>query len=171
MTRNQAFPSNYLSKEDVLTPLIVTIDHVTQEELDGDAGKKLKAILHFIGEIKPWVIPNCSWMEIEVAYGPESDDWHGKQIELFCDPSVMFGNKRVGGIRCRMPLQRPQAAQRGPARPAPIQQAQRAPVAPVQGQQRGQARRAPAPPPPLAPEPESFDGDPVDAMPTESEPF
>lgn len=118
MTRNQAFPSRYLSKEDVRQPLIVTIDTMQIEELDGDQGKKNKAVLYFTEDVKPWVIPNCSFMEIEALYGPETDNWKGQQIEVFEDPSVMFGNKRVGGVRCRGLEKRPAPATRTTARPA-----------------------------------------------------
>lgn len=119
MTRGQAYPSKYLSKEDVMTPVIATMDFAQTEEFENDSGKKAKPVLYFADETKPWVIPNCSWMEIEALYGTDSDDWKGKQIELFCDASVMFGNKRVGGVRCRGIVARPQAR--------PVQQ-QRRPV-------------------------------------------
>jgi hypothetical protein len=32
-----------------------------------------------------------------------TDDWIGKQIVLFVDPSVSFAGKIVGGIRLRAP--------------------------------------------------------------------
>jgi hypothetical protein len=54
-------------------------------------------------ETKPMVCNNENWMTIEAMYGEDSDDWHGKRIELYNDPSVMFGKKRTGGIRVREP--------------------------------------------------------------------
>ncbi len=120
MTRNEAFPSKYLSKEDCNPPLIVTIDGASTETFDNDEGPKTKAILHFKNDVKSWIIPNCCWMEIEANYGVDSDDWIGKQIELFCDPSVMFGKKRVGGVRCRMPAAAAQPQRRAAAAPQSV---------------------------------------------------
>jgi len=106
MKRTEAFPSKYLSKEDVKdAPKLGVIDSVIQETFEDDDGKKLKPILTFSNDIKPMVLNNSNWLTIEDAYGEESDAWKGKTIELYHDPSVMFGNKRVGGVRVRIPTQ------------------------------------------------------------------
>jgi hypothetical protein len=112
MKRNDAFPSKYLSKEDVKgEPKTGVIDAVIQETFEGDDGKKLKPILTFSNDVKPMVLNNANWMTIEDAYGDESDMWKGKKIELYHDPSVMFGNKRVGGVRVRVTANAAQAKQ------------------------------------------------------------
>ena len=50
---------------------------------------------------KPLVCNGTNWDVIEALYGPESDDWIGKCITLWRDPSVKFKGKRTGGIRVR----------------------------------------------------------------------
>ncbi len=98
-----AFQSSFLSKEDLQSPRVMTIENVTENELQGDGGKEMKPVAHFRGVEKGLVLNNINWDMIQDAYGEDSDDWHGKQIELYFDPSIMFGAKRVGGIRVRLP--------------------------------------------------------------------
>ncbi len=98
-----AFQSSFLSKDDLTSPKVVTIDDVTEAELQGDGGKELKPVTHFRGIDKGLVLNNVNWDTIQDAYGDDSDDWKGKQIELYFDSSIMFGSKRVGGIRVRLP--------------------------------------------------------------------
>jgi hypothetical protein len=91
-----------------------------------------KPILKFKEDVKAWVIPNCMWMLLESTYGRDSDEWIGQQVELYCDPNVMFGSKRVGGIRCNVPVQRkaPRAAPPRTAAAAPVRSQKPAPRAP-----------------------------------------
>lgn len=105
MKRSDAFPSKYVSKDDVETPVVWTIAKVEKVEMDADdGGKKSPPVIFFTEqESKPLILNNSNWMTIEDAYGDDSDRWTGKQIELFKDPSVMFGGKRVGGVRVRKP--------------------------------------------------------------------
>lgn len=105
MKRSDAFPGNYISKEDVETPLTLTVASVTREEInDGDDGKKTKTVIHFTeSAVMPMICNGTNWDAIAELYGDDSDDWTGKSIELYHDPKVMFGNKRVGGIRVRAP--------------------------------------------------------------------
>lgn len=104
MKRHEAFPSKYLSKEEVETPITATIASVKMETFSGDNGDESKPALYFLENIKPCLLNNANWMTCEDLYGPESDDWAGKKIEVYKDPNVMFGKKRVGGVRLRQPL-------------------------------------------------------------------
>lgn len=103
MKLNDLYPSNYLKKEDVLSPITVTIRQVTQEEISGDGGKELKAVLHFVGATKPMVLNKGNAITISESFGDDTDAWPGKTIEVYHDPSVMFAGKRIGGVRVRMP--------------------------------------------------------------------
>ncbi len=120
MRRSEAFPSKYLGKDNLKSPLTVTINNVTQETIESDNEQQLKAVIHFQEDgVKPFICNVGNWMTIEDAYGEESDDWTGKRIELFVDPTVQFGGKRIGGVRVRIPSNGQAAAQ--PARTAPQQ--------------------------------------------------
>lgn len=108
--------SNYLKKEDVNPPLIVTIKGLMQKNLakEGEPVEN-KYVLSFLEAIKPMVLNMTNGQLIAAALGSdETDNWVGKQITLYNDPSVSFGGKLTGGIRVQIP---PQAAQ-----PAPVTQ-------------------------------------------------
>lgn len=103
MKRSDAFPSRYVSKDDVATPITARIDTVRFDTINGDKGDEDKPVMYFRDGVKPMILNNTNWMTVEEAYGQESDDWTGKPVELYLDPGVMFGGKRVGGVRLRIP--------------------------------------------------------------------
>lgn len=35
------------------------------------------------------------------CWGKETQPWAGRRVELYCDPDVMFGKERVGGVRIK----------------------------------------------------------------------
>lgn len=103
ITRGQAFPSNYFSKEDCQTPIIGTIESVELADIQGDNGAERKPIMHFREEhMKPMIINNTNFTTCEVAFGFNTDSWIGKQVEIYFDPTVMFGKERKGGVRLRI---------------------------------------------------------------------
>lgn len=110
MKRNDAFPSKYLSKEDVEPPITATIEDVGMEKFDGDKGEEYKPVMTFREDVKPCILNNTNWGTIEEAYGEDSDNWAGKRITLYCDPNIMFGKKKTGGIRIRINKPAPVAA-------------------------------------------------------------
>ena len=99
MKRSEAFPSKYLSKDDVQPPIIAKIRSVTRQTVNSEHGEEDKTVIEFHGAVKPMICNNVNWGVIEDMYGGESDDWINKSITLYCDPNVMFGAKRTGGIR------------------------------------------------------------------------
>lgn len=103
MKKNDAFPSTFLKKDDVTRPLILTIDHVEMEEINNDGGKESKAVAHFQGDHKPMVLNSGNWDTLEEEYGDDSDDWAGCKCEIYVDPDVRYGGKKVGGLRVRIP--------------------------------------------------------------------
>jgi hypothetical protein len=104
MKRSQAFPSRYLAQADVAAPIIATIADVIKEEIRCDHGLEEKTVMTFAEpNIKPLIMNNVNWCSCENAYGEDSDDWRGQPIEIYGDPTVMFGRERVGGVRVRLP--------------------------------------------------------------------
>lgn len=104
--------SKYLKKEDVTPPLIVTISGLTHENLakDGEA-PEMKYILQFIENLKPMVLNLTNGKLIAIVTGSEeTDEWVGKKITLWNDPTVSFGDKMTGGIRVQLPQEQAQAA-------------------------------------------------------------
>lgn len=105
MKRSEAFPSRYVSKDEVETPVTWTITGVGKVEMDDDNGEKKSPPVMTFSDAgsKPLILNNTNWMVLEDLYGEDSDKWIGKTIELYKEPNVMFGNKRVGGVRVRKP--------------------------------------------------------------------
>lgn len=105
MKRNEAFPSTYLSKEDVATPILAHIEDVSMATLKSDDGDERKPVMHFREDLKGLILNNTNWTICEDAYGDDTALWAGKAVELYHDPNIMYGKKRVGGIRIRIPVQ------------------------------------------------------------------
>jgi hypothetical protein len=104
MTRHEAFKSGYLSQDDLPNPVITTIKAAGKEMMStDDNGQREKPVIYFSDRTKPLVLNMVNWDTIEAAYGTDSEGWLGKPIELFVDRNVMYGAKKVGGIRIRIP--------------------------------------------------------------------
>ena len=109
LTMGKAFQSNFLSKDDC--PTTATINKVDFEMVGGeDTGKERKVVIHSTdfpmlpdNTHKMFILNKSNWINIEEAYGPDTDTWIGQRIELYVDPSIMYGGKRVGGVRVRIP--------------------------------------------------------------------
>lgn len=109
--------SRFLAKEDLQSPLTLTIDRVTIETLKGSRGEEQKYVLHFQERVKPMVFNVVNRKRVIGVYGDESDNWTGKKIEVYVDANVEMGGEVVGGIRLRVPAQQP-------VKPAPTKPAQ-----------------------------------------------
>jgi hypothetical protein len=102
MKREEAFPSKYLSKEDVPQAVSVSIARISKTEIGDEENPKLKTIIEFNGFEKPMILNATNWDTLEAAYGEESDGWIGKACEVFTDPNVMYAGKKTGGLRIRV---------------------------------------------------------------------
>lgn len=82
--------------------IVVTITRVEAGELNrpGSRDKKLAPILHFDGKKKGMVLNKTNALTIETIYGPETDDWIGKRIAIYCT-TTQFGRQTVDCIRVR----------------------------------------------------------------------
>lgn len=99
MRIDNAFPSTYLKASDLQgKPVSVVIDRV---EID-TVGDEPKPILYFIGKQKGLVINKTNANSIASIYGYETDDWHGKTIQLV-EAMVDFQGRSVPAIRVRVP--------------------------------------------------------------------
>jgi hypothetical protein len=98
--------SKYLAREDVNPPILVTIkgyEHVNVA-MENQAPEMKWALTFLERDVKPMVLNQINGVTIESITGSDDfDDWIGKKIVLFDDPNVMFGTKKVGGVRVRAP--------------------------------------------------------------------
>jgi hypothetical protein len=93
--------SKYLNKADLADgPAVVTVDSVLDEEVGEE--REIKPVLYFREDVKPWIANMSGLEDIAAISGSEdTDDWAGTRLEIYVDPSIKFGGKRVGGIRVR----------------------------------------------------------------------
>lgn len=90
-----AFPSEYLKAADLAGKRVkIKMDRVEMKDIGGDH----KPVLFLIGTDKKIVLNKTNASEIIDAYGDDTDDWHGKTIELY-EARVDFQGKKVQAIR------------------------------------------------------------------------
>ena len=92
---------DFLKQEHLTRPAILTITETGITEFQD--GKK-QIVLHFKGtdKVLGLNVTNANFCADAFA-NPNSDEWIGRQIEVYADPNVMWGSKRVGGVRIRLP--------------------------------------------------------------------
>ena len=97
--------SKFIKKEDIPpNGAVVTITGFSKEEVVDDKGKnETLTVVHLDAFEKGWILKSTNFWLIADAYGEDYSKWIGKKIKLVNDPSVMFGTKRVGGIRVKTP--------------------------------------------------------------------
>ncbi len=105
MNINELGSSNFLKKEDCMPPIKVTIAGIKHENMAQDGQPiEMKYTLQFNGDVKPMVLNKTNGQLIAHVLGsPESDDWMGKEITLYNDPTIMFAGEMKGGIRVQVP--------------------------------------------------------------------
>lgn len=120
MNINQLKNSQFLKKEDVGKGALLTIRSCDQQNvaLPG-APEELKWALHFDEIEKPFILNQTNGTLISsILASDESDNWIGKKIVLYSDPTIMFAGKVIGGIRVRAPKNQP-PTKAAPAKTAP----------------------------------------------------
>ena len=112
MKKSEALPGKYLAKGDFDKPTLVKINRVELEGVKNDRGEfEDKPVLYVDSPSNPQldctrgIILNVgNWEACEEIDGADdSDAWVGTEIVIWTDESVMFGAKKVGGIRIRKP--------------------------------------------------------------------
>ena len=88
---------NYLKKEDLDGPTVVTIEDVRSESVLGASRSKL--ILSLREFEKPLILNKTNIKRLAQMFGTtKTSSWRG-QITLYVEDSVEFGGHVVGGIR------------------------------------------------------------------------
>lgn len=85
---------------------LVTIKTVDIIGIVGAGGKKDdKPVMHFVEQVKPLILNSTNFKTLTKLFkSPYIEDWTGKQITLYGDPTVTFGKEVVGGVRIRKEL-------------------------------------------------------------------
>jgi hypothetical protein len=79
-------------------PIDVQIHCIDEDQQIRDKRVHLLVFKNHNGKL---VLSPTTAHQIAAIHGNDTDQWEGKWIQLYCDPSVMFQNAKVGGIRIR----------------------------------------------------------------------
>ena len=109
----EAFGSRFLGVVDVGDKKIRTKICGKKEEVeDRKTGKLKKKIVVFFESIDKGLILNGVNREtLEIAFGKKPADWLNAIVGIFVDPNVMFGGLKKGGVRLRLRVLTPAAAE------------------------------------------------------------
>jgi hypothetical protein len=116
MSFDQLVPTNskYLKKEDVGDDgVILTIKGFKQEMVEGDNGDEQKLIMYFEENYNPMVVNRTNAQLLAIATGAaNAGEARGKEIIVYNDPTISFGNKVTGGIRIKKLAGAPKSVQK-----------------------------------------------------------
>ncbi len=102
MKISAAFPSPYVKARDLNgKPCPLTIRTCVLEELGQGNDKEKKPVLYFNGAQKGLVLNKTNANVIADAYGDDTANWEGKDVEIY-PTEVEFKGKLVDGIRLRV---------------------------------------------------------------------
>ena len=111
--------------------------------------------MYFVGKQRGMVVNSGNWDAMELVYGPDSDHWTGKPIELYSKPTQTPAGQPTLGCRIRAtiddlpddPMAAPSFDEQTPLSTAPIQHVALQPQGP--GEKAAQDVLAPLTPPPF----------------------
>ena len=98
-------PKQFFSKDDVENgPVQVTIKGFRKTEVTKDGQTQKLSVLDVIESDRSVVLKATTIDQLKELFGTPSNAV-GKTVELYLDPSVVFGGKKIGGVRFRAPTE------------------------------------------------------------------
>jgi hypothetical protein len=124
MLKGEALPGNWLSQDDFREETLCKPKLVQRERVGSAEDGKVKPVMYVEGSSNPEldvargiVLGDEKWDQIAAIMGSaDSDDWMGRDLVVFRDPTVEMKGRVVGGIRFRAPK-----VPVAPTTPAPAQ--------------------------------------------------
>ena len=106
MNMNDTIASKYLKAADLKGRTVkVCIDSVSMDDLSQDnKPPEIKACVKLRDRKKSWVLNRTNTVSLIKFFGPESNDWAGKTVELYA-VDVMVNNEQKEGLRCKLPTE------------------------------------------------------------------
>ena len=97
--------ARYLKKGDIPCPINTSILWIKEEEVTAPGkGTETRLVLYFDGQKKGLVLNTANAEALaEITGTEEYEQWSDIPIELYVDPDVKYGGKKIGGIRIRKP--------------------------------------------------------------------
>lgn len=105
-TRDDFKQSRFMTKSDVGEKgKLLTIKSVNKENVAAkEQPASLKHCIHFVEAEKPLVCNLINYDLIAKISGKtNTDEWTGVKVVVYEDPTIAFGGKVTGGLRCRAP--------------------------------------------------------------------
>jgi hypothetical protein len=84
-----------------------------------EPNKRVK--LSFQGKKKTWLCGPVSQQTIAAMYGPHIEQWIGKPVALYVDPTVKMGRTTTGGLRVRPQVPHAKATEDPMDRPVDVE--------------------------------------------------
>jgi len=97
--------AKYLKKEDIPSPVNTSILYTKEEEVPAPGkGPETRLVLYFDG-LKKGLVLNTANAEAltEITGTDDYEQWLDIPVQLYVDPDVTYGGKKIGGIRIRRP--------------------------------------------------------------------
>jgi len=125
---SEMLPSSYLKQSDFdESGAIVTVSSIVEKNVARqDDPVEMKWLVHFEEFEKAMVLNPTNINALGKACGSDdTDDWTGKEVIVYVDPTISYGGKLTGGLRIRKyviaapPKQAVKAAPRQPAAEEP----------------------------------------------------
>ena len=122
---SEMLPSNYLKQSDFdESGAIVTVSSVSEKNVAREnEAVEMKWLVHFVEFEKPMVLNSTNITALSKACSSDdTDDWAGKEVIVYVDPTIGYGGKTTGGLRIRkytVAAPPKQAVKAAPRQPAP----------------------------------------------------
>jgi len=101
--------ATYLKKEDLPEPINTTLLWVKEEKVTAPGkGTQTRLVAYFDGLSKGLVLNTANAETLaELTETDDYEEWADTPVQLYVDPDVTYGGKKIGGIRIRKPLSGP----------------------------------------------------------------
>jgi hypothetical protein len=95
--------SKYLKKEDFPSPKVLTIEDPREEPIAALGGDSKTKLVIYFEEVERGLVLNMTNGDTLCAISGSEDPakWIGLKVEAYCDKSVRYAGKTIGGIRLR----------------------------------------------------------------------
>ena len=97
--------AKYLKKADVPSPVNTSILWIKEEEVTAPGKGTEKRLVLYLDGIKKGLVLNMANAEAlaEITGTDDYEKWTDTPVQLYVDPDVTYGGKKIGGIRIRKP--------------------------------------------------------------------
>jgi hypothetical protein len=108
MNANEYLKSRFLKQSDFPEPEHVQISRFEETDVAKPGERpELKPVVWFAGHDRPLVLNSTNLRRIIKSFGDETDQWIGRELEIFVDDNVEYAGQIVGGLRVRPILKKP----------------------------------------------------------------